>query len=49
MLNGFIAALLFVESNLEEQHYELEGHRELSLLLPSELSLESICTKTDFY
>lgn len=45
MLNGFKIALHFFESNLEEQHYELEGHRELSLLLPSELSLNQFALK----
>jgi hypothetical protein len=45
MLNGFKTALLFFESNLEQQHYEIEEHEELSLLLPSTMSLHQFAIK----
>ncbi|MDM8545363.1 hypothetical protein QUF61_02610 [Candidatus Venteria ishoeyi] len=45
ILNGFKTALLFFESNLEEQHYELEDHEALSLLLPSSMSLNKFAVK----
>lgn len=45
MLNGFKTALIFFESNLEEQHYELEEHKELSLLLPSAMSMHQFAIK----
>lgn len=45
MLNGFKTALLFFESNLEEKHYEIETHEELSLLLPSSMNLNQFAVK----
>ncbi|MFA6628898.1 MAG: hypothetical protein WCS55_03935 [Sulfuricurvum sp.] len=45
LLNGFKTALLFFESNLEEHYYEIENHKELSLLLPSTMSLNQFAIK----
>lgn len=45
MLSGFKTALMFFESNLEEQHFQLEEHCHLSILLPTHLSLHQFASK----